>query len=93
MDRKMRQASLILVGVAAAMISVSSARATMRITGDRGGLLTAHSEQFEMARASGEPVIIEGACLSACTLAIGILPRVQVCATPNAVLRFHAAWR
>jgi hypothetical protein len=38
-------------------------------------------------------IIIDGACLSACTLAIGLLPRGQVCATPKAVLGFHAAWR
>ena len=84
---------LLLVGFAAAVMSVSPANATIRITGDRGGLITAYAERFEMARASGEPVIIDGACLSACTLAIGILPRGQVCTTPNAVLGFHAAWR
>jgi hypothetical protein len=50
-------------------------------------------ERFEAARVSGEPIIIDGACLSACTLAIGLLPRRQVCATPKAVLGFHAAWR
>jgi hypothetical protein len=80
-------------GIAIVVISVSSAGATMRIIGDPGGLLTAYVERFEAARASGEPVIIDGACLSACTLAIAILPRGQVCATPNAVLGFHAAWR
>jgi hypothetical protein len=41
----------------------------------------------------GDPIIIDGACLSACTLAIALLPRGQVCATPKAVLGFHAAWR
>jgi hypothetical protein len=75
------------------VISVSPADATMRITGDPGGLVTNYVERFDAARASGEPVIIDGACLSACTLAIGILARGQVCATPNAVLGFHAAWR
>jgi hypothetical protein len=89
----MRRASLMVVGIAAAVISVSPADATMRITGDPGGLVIDYVERFEAARASGEPVIIEGPCLSACTLAIGILPRGQVCATPNAVLGFHAAWR
>ena len=89
----MRHASLMLVGIAAAVTSVSSANAIMRITGDPGGLVIDYVERFEAARASGEPVIIDGACLSACTLAIGILPREQVCATPNAVLGFHAAWR
>ena len=89
----MRHASLMFVGIAAAVISVSPASATMRITGDPGGLVIDYVERFEAARASGEPVIIDGACLSACTLAIGILPRGQVCATPNAVLGFHATWR
>ena len=89
----MRRTSLILMSIAAAVISACPASATMRITADRGGLLTAYAERFEAARASGEPVIIDGVCLSACTLAIGILPRGQVCATPKAVLGFHAAWR
>jgi hypothetical protein len=38
-------------------------------------------------------VVIDGACLSACTLALAMLPRGQICATSNAVLGFHAAWR
>jgi hypothetical protein len=88
----MRHASLMLVGIAATVI-VSPANATMRITGDPGGLVVDYVERFEAARVSGEPVIIDGPCLSACTLAIGILPRGQLCATPNAVLGFHAAWR
>jgi hypothetical protein len=88
-----RRMTLVLFGVAAStVISVFSASAAMRISDDQGGLLTAYAERFEAARASGEPVIIDGQCLSACTLAIGILPRGQVCATPNAVLGFHAAW-
>jgi hypothetical protein len=49
-----------------------------------------HRRDFNFARRRDHA---DGACLSACTLAIGILPRGQVCATPNAVLGFHAAWR
>jgi hypothetical protein len=89
----MRHAGLMVVGIAAAVILVSPASATMRITGDSGGLVIDYVERFEAVRASGELVIIDGPCLSACTLAIGILPRGQVCVTPNAVLGFHAAWR
>jgi hypothetical protein len=89
----MRHASLMLVGIAAVVILVSPADATMRITGDPGGLVVDYVNRFEAARANGELVIIDGACLSACTLAIAILPRGQVCATPNAVLGFHAAWQ
>jgi hypothetical protein len=79
--------------VAATLTSVSPASAIMRIADDRGGLVIAYTERFEAARASGEPVVIDGACLSACTLAIAILPRRQVCVTSNAILGFHAAWQ
>jgi hypothetical protein len=52
----MRHASLLmLVGIAAAVISVPPASATMRITGDPGGLVIDYVERFEAARASGEP--------------------------------------
>ena len=90
----MRHTNLMLfIGVAAIGISVSPASATLRIISDPGGPVIDYVVRFEAARVSGEPIIIDGPCLSACTLAIAILPRGQVCATPKAVLGFHAAWR
>jgi hypothetical protein len=89
----MCRTALLLAAVATTSIATSSAQATMRITGDPGGLIIEYAERFLQARASGEPVVIDGACLSACTLALAMLPRGQVCATPQAVLGFHAAWR
>jgi hypothetical protein len=50
----MRHASLLmLVGIAAAVISVPPASATMRITGDPGGLVIDYVERFEAARPAG----------------------------------------
>jgi hypothetical protein len=89
----MPRKALLLAAVAVASISASSAHATMHITGDPGGLIIEYAEKFLQARASGEQVVIDGACLSACTLAVAMLPRGQVCATSKAVLGFHAAWR
>jgi hypothetical protein len=89
----MRRTAFVLVAVAAMSIMTSSAQATMRISGDPGGLILAYAEKFLQARASGEQVVIDGACLSACTLALAMVPRGQVCATSNAVLGFHSAWR
>ncbi len=89
----MRRKALLIAAVAATSISASSAQATMRIAGDPGGLIVEYAHRFLQARASGEQVIIDGACLSACTLALALLPRDQVCATSKAVLGFHAAWR
>jgi hypothetical protein len=84
---------IILMLASFAMISTSPAGATQWITNDRGGLLVDYAERFAAASDSGERVVIDGLCLSACTLAIGMLPRGQICVTPNAVLGFHAAWR
>jgi hypothetical protein len=63
----------------------------MRIVGDPGGEVTSYIHKFETARASGEHIVIDGPCLSACTLLTGIVPRDHVCVTQRAVLGFHAA--
>ena len=86
----MRQLIVLVICAVAASLWSSFAQATIRITSDRGGRLIDYVERFRRARASGEQVIIDGTCLSACTLVVGMLPRDQVCATPRAVLGFHA---
>jgi hypothetical protein len=43
-------------------------------------------------RTSGESVVIDGNCLSACTLVLGLVPHERVCATQRARFGFHAAW-
>jgi hypothetical protein len=42
-------------------------------------------------RKSGERVIIDGPCFSACTLVLSIVPDDRICVTRRAVLGFHAA--
>jgi hypothetical protein len=84
-----------IAGVLAAglvALSVTSADATVRIRDDLGGLMTQYASRFASVRQSGEKVVIDGACYSACTMLLGMLPRDQVCVTHNAVLGFHAAW-
>ena len=49
------------------------------------------SQKFQQVRESGERIVIDGPCLSACTLLTGIVPRDHVCVTARAVLGFHAA--
>jgi len=65
----------------------------IRLHNDPGGQLEAYRQRFVQARDDGERVVIDGICLSACTLAVGILPRGRVCVTPQAVLGFQAAWK
>ncbi len=64
----------------------------MRIAEDRGGQIGHYLQAFAMLRSSGENVVIDGNCLSACTLVLGLIPRSRICATPRARFGFHAAW-
>lgn len=65
--------------------------AEVRISGDPGGEVAAYVHKYQEIRDSGEHVVIDGPCLSACTLLTGIVPRSQVCVTSRAMLGFHAA--
>ena len=71
---------------------ISSASATMLISEDRGGQIGQYLQAFASLRSSGENVVIDGNCLSACTLVLGLIPRERICATSRARLGFHAAW-
>lgn len=62
------------------------------ITNDPGGLIPMYVAKMQKAAAMGEHVIIDGNCLSACTMTLGIIPPQNVCATPRAVLGFHSAF-
>jgi hypothetical protein len=87
----MRMRSLIF---AAGLLAsgMSSASATMLIAEDRGGQIGHYLEAFAMVRSSGEHVVVDGNCLSACTLVLGLIPRNHICATHRARFGFHAAW-
>jgi hypothetical protein len=82
----------VVLGAIFAAFAVSTASATVRIKRDAGGRVGAYIEAFAMVRNSGQQVVIDGACLSACTLVLGIVPRERICATSKALLGFHAAW-
>ena len=69
----------------------SNASATVRITDDVGGRIGTYVEAYSAVRSSGERVMIDGACLSACTLVLGIVPLRRICVTPRASLGFHQA--
>jgi hypothetical protein len=68
-----------------------AASADVRIVNDPGGEVSSYIRKFQEVRDSGERVVIDGPCLSACTLLTGIVPRSRICVTSRAVLGFHAA--
>lgn len=87
----MRFAALVL-GAAMAASSISAGSAAVRIKADPGGQIGPYLENLVALRSSGERVIIDGPCLSACTMVLGVIPRERICVTPRARLGFHAAW-
>jgi len=89
----MRHTVVLFVAIVVASISASYAKATIWITNDRGGTILEYAERFRQVRETGEQVVIDGNCRSACTMVIGLIPRGRVCATPRAVFGFHAAFR
>lgn len=80
-----------LAPVFATLFSVGAASADVRIVNDPGGEISSYVYKFREMRATGEHIVIDGPCLSACTLLTGIVPRDHVCVTRRAVLGFHAA--
>ncbi|MBP9758047.1 MAG: hypothetical protein KBD06_05585 [Candidatus Pacebacteria bacterium] len=70
----------------------SATHAVVRISDDRGGRIGTYIEKYQGLRSSGETVIIDGLCASACTIVLGAVPHDRICVTPNARLGFHAAW-
>jgi hypothetical protein len=71
-------------------IIVPPAFAEVRIESSSGGVVGNYLELFSRVRRSGERVVIDGPCLSACTLVLSTIPRNRICVTPRAVLGFHA---
>ena len=82
----------LVLGAAVLALSATSASATMRIAEDRGGQIGHYLQAFTTVRSSGESVVVDGSCFSACTLVLGIVPRERICATQRARFGFHAAW-
>src|SRR5947208_16975018 len=77
--------------LAAVMFASVPAAAEIRIIQSPGGQVGPFLDLFEKVRESGERVVIDGPCLSACTLVLSIVPGERICVTKRAVLGFHAA--
>jgi hypothetical protein len=79
------------VAVLICALAAPAAHAEVRILSSPGGQVGPFLDLFEKVRASGERVVIDGPCLSACTLVLSMVPGERICVTRRAVLGFHAA--
>jgi hypothetical protein len=82
--------SIFLAAILGAL-ALPSAQAEVRILASPGGQVGPFLDLFEQVRESGERVVIDGPCLSACTLVLSMVPNNRICVTRRAVLGFHAA--
>src|SRR6478609_9401163 len=81
----------IIVAAVTLCAGIAAARAEVRILASPGGQVGPFIELFDKVRESGERVVIDGPCLSACTLVLMTVPSDRICVTRRAVLGFHAA--
>ncbi len=81
-----------LLAMVLLLAGVGASQAVVRIADDRGGRIGTYVDRYQDLRTSGEQVIIDGLCASACTIVLGAVPHDRICVTSHANLGFHAAW-
>lgn len=74
------------------LAGIGASDAAVRIVEDVGGRIGTYVDKYQGVRSSGEMVIIDGFCASACTIVLGTVPHDRICVTSRARLGFHAAW-
>ena len=82
---------VILLGAVLWLFASVFAHAEVRILESPGGEVGPFLELFDKVRKTGERVVIDGPCMSACTLVLSVVPSDRICVTRRAVLGFHAA--
>ena len=90
----MRPSRLLASIICAALVLAADTApglADIRILGSPGGEVGSFIKLFDEMRDTGERVIIDGPCYSACTLVLSTIPKERICVTRRAVLGFHGA--
>lgn len=90
--RATKCALLISLAFAAISCHAEQAKSAVVIKDDGGGDIYQYIAKYLYLQWRGERVVIDGDCLSACTLALGLLSKEQRCFTNDARLGFHAAY-
>jgi hypothetical protein len=83
----------VLAGAVTAALMMSTAQGAVRIKADPGGQIGPYLENLVALRSSGERVIIDGPCLSACTMVLGVIPHERICVTARARISCGVASR
>jgi hypothetical protein len=82
----------VLLAAILLLAGVGVSQAAVRIADDSGGQIGTYVAKFQHLRSSGQSVVIDGLCASACTIVLGAVPHDKICVTSRATLGFHAAY-
>lgn len=84
---------LLLAGavLASVLFSAPAEARPFTITFDPGGSVVEFYEKYNMLRQTGAEVMVDGPCISACTLVFGLIDADKVCITSRALFGFHSA--
>jgi len=82
----------ILLAATLLVAGVRASYAVVRIADDRGGRIGTYLDKYHSLRTSGETVMIDGYCASACTIILGMVPHDKICVTSRANFGFHSAY-
>ena len=88
----MRRAPVRKILIAVWLLAAGTpASADVLIRASPGGDVVHYLTLFSVVKESGQRVIIDGPCFSACTLVLSIVPNNRICVAHRAILGFHAA--
>ena len=72
------------------LVGFNPALGEVRIEARTGGEVSRYLELFAVLRHSGESIVVDGPCYSACTLVLSTISHNRVWVTRRAILGFHA---
>src|ERR1700680_1721728 len=82
----------VLLAAVILLAGAGASDAVVRIAQDPGGPIGTYINRYQGVRSSGERVVVDGFCASACTIVLGSVPHDKICVTSRARCGFHAAW-
>src|SRR5262245_64629981 len=84
---------LAIITLVLSLVSAIPARADLRIVASPGGEVGSYLELFAKFRETGQRVIIDGLCMSACTLVLSTIHEDGICLRRHGLLVVYSARR
>jgi hypothetical protein len=76
-----------LLASAILLLCAGESHAVVRIASDRGGLIRRYVDRYDQLKDTGQTVVIDGLCASACTIVLSKVPSNRICVTEKIVSR------